>query len=229
MADITYRYDLHVHTTEGSACAHNSAAEMAEMYARAGYTGFVVTDHFYRGNTSVPRDLPWEEWVERFHLSWVHASERGKELGLDVFWGWEFSYSGIDFLTYGLGTEWLLAHPEVREIGLTEYLDLVHQSGGFVTHAHPFAEAGYIPYIRLLPHHVDAVEVINAERADIVNARALAYADSYGLIHSGGSDSHTNHWGKLGGVEVDHRLTSVEDLIETLRQRKHTVFRIPGV
>ena len=48
--DTVYRYDLHVHTTEGSACAHNTAAEMTEMYARAGYAGFVVTDHFYRGH-----------------------------------------------------------------------------------------------------------------------------------------------------------------------------------
>ena len=53
-----YKYDLHVHTKEGSACARNTGAEMAEMYAREGYSGFFVTDHFYTGNTAVPRDLP---------------------------------------------------------------------------------------------------------------------------------------------------------------------------
>ena len=58
-----YKYDLHVHTKEGSACGRSTGAEMAEMYAREGYSGFVVTEHFYTGNTAVPRDLPWEEWV----------------------------------------------------------------------------------------------------------------------------------------------------------------------
>ena len=97
-----YKYDLHVHTKEGSACGRSTGAEMAEMYAREGYTGFVVTDHFYTGNTAVPRDLPWEEWVDRFCEGYRSAKRRGDELGLDVFFGWEFGLGGgTEFLTLG--------------------------------------------------------------------------------------------------------------------------------
>ena len=43
---MTYRYDLHVHTAEGSKCGHSSGAEMADFYKAKGYAGIVVTDHF---------------------------------------------------------------------------------------------------------------------------------------------------------------------------------------
>ena len=59
-----YWYDPHVHTSEGSACATDSGAQMARAYAAHGYTGIVITDHFFYGNTAVDRTLPWEAWVE---------------------------------------------------------------------------------------------------------------------------------------------------------------------
>ena len=60
-----YRYETHLHTCEGSACASASGAEMARAHKEMGYTGIFVTDHFFNGNTAVPRDLPWRERVER--------------------------------------------------------------------------------------------------------------------------------------------------------------------
>ena len=220
----TYRYDLHVHTKLSSACAHNTGAEMADMYKAAGYAGFVVTDHFFCGNTSVPRELPWEEWVARYHLSYEDAKKRGDEIGLDVFFGWEFSYQGTDFVTLGLDTDWLLAHPEVTKMDARRYLNLIRESGGYIIHAHPFMEAGYIPYIRLMPRLVDAVEIRNGGKPAFVNEMAAHYAESYDLTVTGGSDSHNDHWGTLTGVEFDRRITSVNDLTETLKLRQHRVF-----
>ena len=34
-----YRYDLHVHTYEGSACARSNAADLADFYKEKGYDG----------------------------------------------------------------------------------------------------------------------------------------------------------------------------------------------
>ena len=48
-----YRYDLHVHTYEGSACARSTGAELADFYKEKGYDGIVISDHFWRGNTRV--------------------------------------------------------------------------------------------------------------------------------------------------------------------------------
>lgn len=42
-----YHYDLHVHTSNVSPCAHVQAEEVVRLYAQAGYTGIVITDHYY--------------------------------------------------------------------------------------------------------------------------------------------------------------------------------------
>ena len=60
-----YKYELHLHTKEASACARASGAEMVDFYIQNGYQGMVVTDHFYHGNTAIDRDLPWEDFITK--------------------------------------------------------------------------------------------------------------------------------------------------------------------
>ena len=56
---MSYRYETHLHTCQGSACASATGAEMARAHLAAGYTGIFITDHFFNGNTAVPRELPF--------------------------------------------------------------------------------------------------------------------------------------------------------------------------
>ena len=125
-----FLYETHMHTSEGSACACSTGAEMARAYAESGYTGIIVTDHFYYGNTAVDRKLPWQEWVERYCLGYEHAKAQGDKLGLQVFFGWESCYSATEFLVYGLDKEWLLSHPEIKDATVEEQFQLVHAGGG---------------------------------------------------------------------------------------------------
>ena len=191
-----YWYETHMHTAEGSACAGSTGEEMARAYAAAGYTGIIITDHFFYGNTAVDRSLPWREWVERFCLGYEHAKAEGDRLGLQVFFGWESGYQGTEFLIYGPDKKWLLEHPEIRDATVPEQFDLVHQGGGIVVHAHPFREASYIPQIRLFPEYVDGVEGINAAHSSTrkniplhpeYNDRAVSYARVHGLPLTGGA------------------------------------------
>lgn len=221
-----YRYDLHVHTYEGSACGRSMAADLADFYKEKGYDGIVISDHFWRGNTRVDRDLPWEEWLAEFHKGYENAKARGDEIGLTVFYAWEYSYQGNDFLTFGLDNDWLLENPDVVRVELPDYLKLVREAGGFVIHAHPFFQAPYIPMIRLLPNDVDAVEVVNAPKGPFVNARAKEYAQAYDLIETGGSDCHSVNWKQLSGVELPHTVRSMQELIESLKKREHRVFLV---
>ena len=66
MNKMLYRYETHMHTSEASACAVSTGAQMADAHKAAGYTGIIVTDHFFNGNSAVPRDLPWEERIDLF-------------------------------------------------------------------------------------------------------------------------------------------------------------------
>ena len=160
-----YKLETHAHTTEGSACAHASAAQLCRAYKKAGYDGLFITDHFYYGNTAVPRTLPWRDWVAGYCTGYRRAREVGKKIGIDVFFGWEAGYCGTDFLIYGLDESWLLTHPEVIEWSVDEQFYHISRAGGLVVHAHPFREAPYLPRIQLYPDYVHAVEGINTGNA----------------------------------------------------------------
>lgn len=223
--EYCYLYETHLHTREGSACAHSTGAEMAAAAKAWGYAGIIVTEHNWGGNTCISRDLPWEEWVERSVRGYESALEYGHEHDLDVFYGYEAGYQGTEFLIYGVTPQWLKEHPEIREATVAEQYALIHGAGGFVVHAHPYREEWYIPEIRLFPDCVDAVEGINATHSNsrstshndpAYDERAIAYAAKHGLPLTAGSDAHTT---KLlgGGVLFRRRLRDVQDYISCIR------------
>lgn len=226
--DFPYAYETHLHTSEGSACARSTGAEMAKACKAAGYTGIIVTDHFFYGNTAVDRSLPWSEWVENYCKGYENAKRVGDEIGLQVFFGWETSYCGTDFLVYGLDKEWLITHPEIRDATEEEQYRMVHADGGMVIHAHPYREASYIPKIRLFPDFVDGVEVVNASHAvgedgrSPYDVKALEYARKYDFPQTGGSDVHSV---KLlgGGMVFPCRLSDVQDYIKAVLGREGKV------
>lgn len=220
----TYKYETHCHTSEVSNCGKISAVELVRGYKKIGYSGICVTDHFFNGNTTVPKELPWAERIKMFCRGYENAYEEGKKIGIDVFFGWEYSYDGTDLLTYGLNKEWLLKHPEVIRVDVNQYCDLVHKHGGFIAHAHPFREADYIPMIRLLPRKVDAVETDNACRNDFENKLADEYADNYMLLKIAGADNHFGELDRYSGLQFAKPLKNIEDMIRAVKTGKAQLF-----
>ncbi len=219
-----YAYETHLHTREGSACSAAYGSDMAIACKAAGYTGMIVTDHFYYGNTAVDRSLAWSEWVEQFCEGYESAKQQGDKIGLQVFFGWEASYEGTDFLVYGPDKEWLLKHPEIKDATIEQQYYMIHEAGGIVIHAHPFRKASYIPGIRLFPEFVDGVETVNAthvwteRRPDGTvpyDVKAKAYAKEYGFIETAGSDIHSVHL-IGGGMAFQRKLEDVEDFINAV-------------
>ncbi len=221
----TYRYETHMHTSEGSACGKSSGAEMAEAYAQAGYAGIIITDHFFNGNCAVSSKLPWRERVEQFCIGYENAAAAGRELGLSVFLGWEYNYCSTEFLTCGLGKEFLLAHEDLLEWDVITYLNTVRAAGGFVSQAHPFRQRDYIQYGRLFYNYVDAVEVYNTADQDAWNDLAWRYAKANDLAMTAGSDSHHVAWPSLAGLGFPRRLDRIEDFVAAMKRREGTVLR----
>lgn len=223
-----YIYETHLHTKEGSACGTASATDMVQACKDAGYTGIIVTNHFFYGNTAVDRSLPWNDWVEGYCKGYELAKEKGDSVGLQVFFGWESTYNGTDFLVYGLDKEWLLNHPEIKDATIEEQYHMVHKGGGIIIHAHPFREAPYISEIRLYPEYVDGVETVNAthvrhhktEKGQVpYDIKAKAYAEEYKFPQTAGSDVHgTDLLG--GGMAFSEKLTSIQDFIEEVMNQK---------
>ena len=130
---MRYRYETHLHTCEGSACASASGAEMARIHKELGYTGIFVTDHFFNGNTAVPRDLPWRERVELFCLGYEHAREEGEKIGLDVFFGFEYGVHAADFLVYNLDKKWLLQHEDIDRMDARRPFSIYIRAGDLLS------------------------------------------------------------------------------------------------
>lgn len=223
-----YVYETHLHTNQGSACGQCTGKEMADACYDAGYTGIIVTDHFFYGNTRVDRSLAWEDWVEEFCKGYEDAKKEGDRIGLQVFFGWESNYKATEFLINGLSKEWLLAHPEIKDCSIEEQFQLVHEGGGMVVHCHPYRKEAYIPEIRLFPEYVDAVETINATHASLKSTGhnvavwdeyAAEYAGKHNLPATAGSDIHKTDL-LLGGMAFKEKLKDSKDFIKTVLSTK---------
>ena len=102
-----YLYETHMHTCQGSRCGVSRGSEHVRPYLDAGYTGIIVTDHFFGGNCAVDRSLPWEQRIDLFWAGYEDALEEGLKIGLDVFFGLEQNYEGDEYLIYGLTKEYM--------------------------------------------------------------------------------------------------------------------------
>lgn len=222
--DYPYLYETHLHTSQGSACGIDVGREMAKACKAAGYTGIIVTDHNWGGNTAIDKGMPWKEWVNAFVKGYEDAKRAGDDIGLDVFFGYEAGYQGTEFLIYGVDKDFMLAHEELRTASVEKQYSLIHGAGGMVIHAHPFREEYYIPKIRLFPEYVDGVEGVNATHSNsrskshndkVFDERAIDYARQYKLPLTAGSDIHrTDLFG--GGMAFGRKLSSIDDFIRAV-------------
>ncbi len=218
----TYKYETHLHTSETSLCSHSSGRDFADYYKSRGYAGVFVTDHFFNGNTTVPENIPWDKKIDLFCRGYDETASRGRQIGLDVFFAWEYSYGWAHLLTYGLDKDWLKAHPDISKWNIIEYFNIVHADGGYIVHAHPFREG--VDMVQLFPGKIDVVEVINASRIDDANRHALDFANSFGLPQTAGSDIHTIQQTRLSGVSVNRQLTGGRDYINALKTGEALIF-----
>lgn len=220
-----FRYETHLHTTPVSKCARQSVRENLEFYHSLGYDGVFITNHFLDGNINIDKALPYEEKIKFYFSDYYEALSLAKEIGIKVFLGVEISYRGTDFLIYGLGMEWFLAHPEIMDMKKSEELPYLASHGAFVIQAHPYREDRHIDHIRLFPRLVHGVETLNASRPEFENAMADAYADAYGLLKLAGSDNHVgNKRTLLAGMECDTPLVDELDFIERIKNGDMKIF-----
>lgn len=225
--EYPYLYETHCHTCWCSGCGVSTPQEMAAGYYERGYAGMVVTDHFLLGNTAVDRSLPWEKKVGLYYDAYLAAKEWAGGKDFDVLFGLEHQYGGgKEVLTYGIGLEFLLAHPDIHLLPLSEYAALVHEVGGFLSMAHPFRDRHYIDMsIGPQPEYLDALEVYNAHNHPEENDQAVELARGTGLPGTSGGDVHVcDDWAiGLAGVAFRERVRTGGELVAALRSRDYGI------
>ncbi|MDR2144162.1 MAG: PHP domain-containing protein [Treponema sp.] len=220
-------YETHLHTCQGSACGVSRGKDYIRKYKDLGFAGIMVTDHFFNSNTTADRCLPWKDWVNAYCAGFEDAREEGEKLGLDVFFGWEETFDGDDYLVYGLDKAWLLAHPELVRWTRAEQFREVRKYGGCVIQAHPFRQHSYIRELHLAPFLVDGIEAANEGNHEAVyDGLAMEYARLLGLPAVAGSDIHDADdllSEEPYGVEFETRLDSVNDYVRIILEGKGSV------
>lgn len=222
-----YRYELHMHTRQGSACAQTDIRDMLRAYAAMGYAGAVVTDHFIGGNTCVDRALPWAELIHAYSIAYRQGQAIAKELDFDLLFGVEEGYGGgKEFLVYGIEPEFLLERPFLRHAEVAVWSREVHAVGGVLIYAHPFRSRAYVTDPRAMPDMslADGVEIFNAGNTPEDNAEAARVFGHADCIRIAGSDAHRPDIGHFCGVDLPHRVTTSAELAQMLKQRDFNLF-----
>ena len=221
---MKYKYQLHTHTSPPSKCGAMSPEELVLGLVECGYSGALLTNHFYGGNTGIDRSLGWEEFVSAYENDYIECKRVAEKYNIDILFSIEEHIGGgKEIICLGVTPEILYKHPELISCDVELWHNLLHGYGGLLIQAHPFRERAYISEPGPLPLSLlDGIEVYNFANTDEANKSALEFAkENPGLILTSGADAHTTNTLMYGGIATNERLRTIEDLIRVLKSDEY--------
>lgn len=221
-----YKFETHIHTSNCSACAVSNGYEMVDAAKEKGYSGFVVTNHFYHGNTCVDRNLAWEDFINSYRNDYEIMREYGETCGIKVFFGFEEGFApGKEMLVYGITPNILIKNPEFIMMGVKEKVDFIHKKGGIVICAHPYRNRFYIPDPDKSPDPTlfDGIEVYNFFNTNEENQKALSFAESNNLLKTSGGDVHNARDFGNAGISFKTEIKSYKDFLINLKKGNYSL------
>ena len=225
-----HRYEIHCHTSECDLAAHASAAELVRIYHDAGYSGMVITDHyfsaFYKWFAGELAGKSHREIMARRLKGYYAAREEGEKLGFTVLPGAEVRFDrspyGInDFLVYGCDEEFFLTAPRLNEFTSLEELNVLLPENACVVLAHPFR----VNMTVMDPTPLFGIEAHNGLTEPFRNQMAEDYANRFGKFLTAGSDCHHRDHACKGGIETDRIIRTPRDLTDVLRSGEYNLYR----
>lgn len=220
-----YKYEMHIHTRPCS-CGGARITSHIDALIEKGYSGMVVTNHFYAGDNMIDRSLPWEDFVDAYRLDYLTGLAYAKEKDFDLLFGLEEHVGGgREILLYGITPELIAAHPELKMASAEKYAEVVHAAGGLVYQAHPYRARDYVekPFPLECLDQLDGIEVYNAANEPSWNEQAKRLAEAKGLSVVGGSDGHSANTAGRSGIETNERIKTNEDLVRLLKSGNYRV------
>ena len=219
-----FKTELHCHTRDASPCSNMSAEATVERYLEYGYSTLVITNHLYGRIDLNDRD-EWMNYIDMHYSAYDNlvTASAGR---LNVLFGIEarFVQNGNDYLVFGGFDRKLLEDlgPDTIKMGVRDFTDIIHGNGGIVVHAHPFRYNTVIS----VEGWIDGIEVFNGHfKHDSHNDIAELWAERYGKIKTSGTDHHDDDHFPDGGILTETPVTSIEQLVETLKSGKYELYR----
>lgn len=224
---MTYKTDLHCHTSEASGCAHENTADTIRKYMDTGYTTVAITNHFYYPRA---QELSYSEYVEQYWNAFMLAKNTAEAYGntLHVIPGIELTLDtegGYDYLVFGIDREILHQIPLYHTRRIQDVYVELKQAGCLVLQAHPFRGGRPVTPTAW----VDGYEVINTHPNNpSSNHRCVTWArsirDEKPLIFVSGTDHHDPHHFPRSGILTDTPVCTVEQLQNTLLRQEYSIF-----
>ena len=223
-------YELHAHTSECDLAAHASGAELVRIYHAAGYSGMVITDHyfatFYKWFADELANKSHREIMARRLKGYYEARNEGERLGFSVLPGAEVRFDrspyGInDFLVFGCDEEFFLTAPRLNELTSLDELNALLPEHACVVLAHPFR----VNMTVMDPTLLFGIEAHNGLTEPFRNQMAEDYAARFGKALTSGSDCHHPTHACKGGIETDRIIRTPRDLTDVLKSGEYGLYR----
>lgn len=223
-----YKYQMHCHTTPCSRCGRITPDELAENLYKAGYSGCVLTNHFYNGNTGISRELTWNSFIKAYESDYVKCKKAAEGYDLDILFGIEEHIgNGKEIICYGITPEMLYGHSELKHNEIELWHNTLSSYGVVIIQAHPFRSRSNTPEPGVLPmNYIDGIEEFNFGNSTDENRLAEEYLKIHtSLIPLSGADAHLSHGLMRGGIVTSRRVDSSELLIDILRSREFSLIK----
>jgi len=222
-----YKYEMHLHTRP---CSGGGAdiRDHIDSLIKKGYSGAVVTNHFFNGDNRIDRNLPWEEFVDAYRQDYLYGLAYAQKLDFDLLFGLEEHIgNGQEILIYGITPDLIATHPELKSGKAEQYVEVVHSFGGLVYQAHPYRARSYVikPYPLECLSMLDGIEVYNSSNEPEWNEMAQRLANELGIACIGGSDGHSTQSAGRSGISVSERIKTNEELVRILKSGKYLVLK----
>ena len=222
-----YKYEMHLHTCPCSGGGEDIREHIDDLIAK-GFSGAVVTNHFFNGDNRIDRSLSWEDFTDAYRQDYLYGLEYAREVDFDLIFGLEEHVGeGREILIYGVSADDIAAHPELKSCSVERYAEIIHSLGGLVYQAHPYRVRSYITRPEPLEclDKFDGIEVFNAANDPEWNESAQRLADEFSLGCVAGSDAHGIGSAGRAGIAAGERIRSNADLVRILKSREYTVVK----
>ncbi len=208
------RFDMHCHTKEGSLDGKISLMDYVRVLKKKGFQGMLLTDHnsyqayrYYKKHRNNPV----------FH-------------NFVILKGIEYDTIDAGHILVIVPEKVKLPILELRGLSVSRLIEIVHFFGGILGPAHPCGEK-YLSFCNTRCYRknpdilksFDFMETFNACEVPVTNVAALRLAKKYQLPAFGGSDAHKADCVGLGYTDFFEKISSEEDLIQYIRQKKETL------
>lgn len=212
---MSYLFEMHYHTPNTSYCGSIGPKDAIPKYVEAGYSGVVITDHYYKEWFEDRGEISWNEKIDRWLDGYHAALEAAEGYDFRVILGVELRFPGgfNDYLVYGIDEQFLKDNIELYLMTPAEFRAFADKNGLFFSQAHPF-RVMCSPQDATLLH---GVEVFNGNlRHNSHNDITLKFAEDNNLIKISGSDFH--EWEDLcrGGCYLKERPADSKELSKLL-------------